>query len=471
MHPDRLQLRQGRSPFLPMRPAAAAAASGRPGDSPEGPGGDPVDGLEYQPPPQQDGGAAERRTRRTACGRAPKAHAAALAGTRWPRGVATSFPVSFRPRSPSLRSFDGKWEALIENFNVFLRPPGSKEPASPLSFDGSEGNYYTLRSVAWSPDSKKLVGLSHPPRLRPARFITSNRRPPTRSSPNTTSTHLLTASPATRWISPIRRFSTSPRKKEIEIDHALFPNPYNITPPVWWKDSRAFTFEYNQRGHQVYRVIEVDAQTGKTRPLIDEESKTFIYYNLLGPGLSAGRQIPPRPERRQGNHLGLGARWLGASLSLRRHHRQGEKPDHQGRLAGAQRRLRGRRQAPDLVRSRRHDPRPGSLFHAILPHQLRRHRPDQAHRRRRHAHGHLLARPQILRRYLAARGSAAGGAACAAPKIRKWSWIWTKATPRRCWPPASSFPKSSSPRAATARPISGASSSGPRISIPPRNIR
>ena len=79
-------------------------------------------------------------------------------------------------------------------------------------------------------------------------------------------------------------------KKEIEIDNALFPNAYDLTIPVWWKDSRAFTFEYNQRGHQVYRVIEVDAQSGKARPLITEESKTFIYYNLLGPGLSGGRR-------------------------------------------------------------------------------------------------------------------------------------------------------------------------------------
>jgi dipeptidyl aminopeptidase/acylaminoacyl peptidase len=58
---------------------------------------------------------------------------------------------------------------------------------------------------------------------------------------------------------------------------------------VWWKDGRGFTFEYNQRGHQVYRVIEVDV-AGKARTLIDEQSKTFIYYNNLGPGLSAGRK-------------------------------------------------------------------------------------------------------------------------------------------------------------------------------------
>ncbi len=54
-----------------------------------------------------------------------------------------------------------------------------------------------------------------------------------------------------------------------------------MTPFAWWKDSRGFTFEYNQRGHQVYRVIEVDAASGKARTLIEETSSTFINYEPL----------------------------------------------------------------------------------------------------------------------------------------------------------------------------------------------
>ena len=79
-------------------------------------------------------------------------------------------------------------------------------------------------------------------------------------------------------------------KQATEIDRTLFPNPFDISTPVWWKDGRGFTFEYNQRGHQLYSVIEVNAQTGKARALITELTKTFFYYNDLGPGLSAGRK-------------------------------------------------------------------------------------------------------------------------------------------------------------------------------------
>src|SRR5215468_4887991 len=58
---------------------------------------------------------------------------------------------------PAVRlSPDGRWEALIHNFNVFVRAKGSTD-AKPLSYDGSEGNYYTLQSIAWAPDAKHLV--------------------------------------------------------------------------------------------------------------------------------------------------------------------------------------------------------------------------------------------------------------------------------------------------------------------------
>ena len=70
-------------------------------------------------------------------------------------------------------------------------------------------------------------------------------------------------------------------RRELPIDNRLFPNPYELRSIEWWKDSRAFTFEYNQRGHQLYRVIEVDAATGKARTLIDEASKTFVNYEPL----------------------------------------------------------------------------------------------------------------------------------------------------------------------------------------------
>ena len=248
-------------------------------------GGDPADGLEYAgPPPQQGAGAGGFGRGQTGC--APRAQAQPQGrGGRGGRGDAGATASTEPPQVCA--SFDGKWEALIQNFNVFLRPAGTTQPATPLSLDGSEGNYYTLRSVAWSPDSKKLAAYhTRPGYDRQVHYIESS--PTDQLQPKHSS--ILYRKPGDALDIAWPALFDIASRKEVEIDSALFPNAYNLTPPVWWKDSRAFTFEYNQRGHQVYRVIEVDAQTGKATTLIDEHSPTFIYYNPLGPGLSGGRR-------------------------------------------------------------------------------------------------------------------------------------------------------------------------------------
>ncbi len=241
----------------------------------EGPSGAPIDGLDYIPPASQadDEGRYEGRPR----GCAPSQLRAARLGV-----------DGQRPLVPAevCTSFDGNYEAFVQNFNVFLKPNGD-QPAYPISFDGSEDNYYSLRTLAWSPDSKKLAAYhTRPGYDREVMYIESSPTDQIQPKHNTVSYPkpgdiLDIAFPVLFDIAT---------KQETEIDHALFPNPYSISAPVWWKDNRGFTFEYNQRGHQAYTVIEVDAQTGKTRPLIAEQTKTFFYYNNLGPGLSAGRK-------------------------------------------------------------------------------------------------------------------------------------------------------------------------------------
>lgn len=278
---------------IPMN--AAGGRGGAPEDdsllNPEGPGGDPADGLEYEPPaPQQDSAARiNERSDQHPCAERTQNRPSRANREDGPRGVGYVFPGQ-RPFEPTevCTSFDGKWQALIENYNVFLRRTGAKEPPVALSTDGSEGNYYTFRTIAWSPDSTKLAAYrTRPGYDREVHYIDSS--PADQVQPKHMTISYRKPGDALDIASPVL-FDVA-GKKEIEIDRALFPNAYNLTLPVWWKDGRAFTFEYNQRGHQVYRVIEVDAHSGASRALIEERSRTFIYYNLLGPGLSAGRRF------------------------------------------------------------------------------------------------------------------------------------------------------------------------------------
>ncbi|MGA7783360.1 MAG: prolyl oligopeptidase family serine peptidase [Candidatus Acidiferrales bacterium] len=193
------------------------------------------------------------------------------------QGGRGGFGANGQPLELTRTSPDGNWEALIENYNVFLRRKGETETA-PLSLDGSEGNYYTLRSIVWSWDSKHLVAYrTRPGYQREVHYVESS--PADQVQPKHFT--LVYAKPGdTLDVAQPTLFEVA-TKKEIQIDGALFPNAFDITLPVWWKDSRAFTFEYNQRGHQLYRVIEVDAQTGKARAVITEESKTFVDYRPL----------------------------------------------------------------------------------------------------------------------------------------------------------------------------------------------
>jgi dipeptidyl aminopeptidase/acylaminoacyl peptidase len=255
----------------------------------EGPGGDPVDGLAYRPAPalQADDEEESEGEPHGCAPSPPKAEMERQNRSTEPPGVGSQI-MGQVPAEPKdvCASFDGKYEAFIENFNVFLKPKGD-QPAYPISTDGSEDNHYSLETLAWSPDSKKLVAYhTRPGYDRLVEYIESS--PADQIQPKHSTIHYQKPGDTVDIAYPVLFDVAS--KQEIEIDRSLFPNPYAISEPVWWKDSRGFTFEYNQRGHQVYTVIEVDGQTGKTRPLITEQTKTFFYYSDLGPGLSAGRR-------------------------------------------------------------------------------------------------------------------------------------------------------------------------------------
>ncbi len=226
----------------------------------------------------------------------------------WERGPA--------PQASSLEakaSPDGQWEVYIKNYNVYIRTKDKKEERA-LSTDGSEGDYYTYPSLAWSPDSKKLAAY----RLlrgyhRIIHYVESS--PADQLQPKHHSMEYAKPGDSLDIDQPVLFLIDD--KKQVNIDNNLFPNPYELSELVWRKDSRAFTFEYNQRGHQVYRVVEVDGITGKARAIISEEPKTFFYYtqtrtsgrgdagNKYRYDIEDGKEVIWMSERDGWNHLYL----------------------------------------------------------------------------------------------------------------------------------------------------------------------
>lgn len=197
---------------------------------------------------------------------------------------------------------DSVWTAYVKNHNLYVRSEKTKKETQ-LSFDGSEGEYYS-GYVQWSPDSKKLVSNKvRPNQKHLIYFVRSS--PEDQLQPKLESREYLKPGDAL----PIRRpqLFWVEEQKQLPIDDALFSQQYSISRVEWRKDSHAFTFEYNQRGHQAYRVLEVNAANGAIRALIDEQSKTFIDYSgkRYRYDIADGKEIIWASERDGWNHLYL----------------------------------------------------------------------------------------------------------------------------------------------------------------------
>ncbi|WP_311966828.1 S9 family peptidase [Bradyrhizobium australiense] len=186
-------------------------------------------------------------------------------------------PPAENNREKTSVSPDGKWLAYSKNYNLFLRSKdGSRN--IPLTWDGSESNYYALSTLKWSPDSRHLAGYRiRPGHKRQVYYLESS--PRDQLQPKHWTMTYPKAGDTLALHQPVLFDIVS--RRQIAVDNASFPNPYSLSPILWWKDGRGFTFEFNQRGRQLYRVVEVDATTGQVRSLIDEVSHTFVDYQPL----------------------------------------------------------------------------------------------------------------------------------------------------------------------------------------------
>jgi dipeptidyl aminopeptidase/acylaminoacyl peptidase len=200
-------------------------------------------------------------------------HKAEPADTNRPRafGVVRDLdvPADNRPH----KSPDEKWEAFVEDDNVVVRAVGSKD-ATALSTDGTPGDFYDPETLAWSPDSTRLIAY----RVRPGfhRIVTRVEAAPSNQLQPALRTQLYPKPGDPVDVEQPVLFHVAERRR-IEIDNALFPNPYEMSKPEWRKDGRTFVFDYERRGHSQARVIEVDGRSGVPRAAITEDATTFVY--------------------------------------------------------------------------------------------------------------------------------------------------------------------------------------------------
>ena len=198
---------------------------------------------------------------------------------------------------------DSTREVFIQNYNVAFREVGADAgDYTMLTWEGTPGNTYTDRSIVWSPDSRKVaVYRVVPGQERVVHYVESS--PEDQLQP--THSTFLYAKPGDRLDKEVPVILDVESGRQTIIDDALFPNAYTLSRLEWREDGEHVVFEYNQRGHQVYRVIEVDAETGRTRAVISEEPETFFNYSnkRFRHDIDDGREIIWMSERDGWNHL------------------------------------------------------------------------------------------------------------------------------------------------------------------------
>ncbi len=199
---------------------------------------------------------------------------------------------------------DGRRAVFVKDHNLYVRDAGQGGRAAALSQDGTADDSYATDDIHWSPDSRKLVAM----RTRKGddhKVWLVESSPEGQLQPKLTSYDYLKPGDEIPTATP-KLFDVSARTL-VPIDGGLFPRPWSLTDLSWSTDSSRFQFLYNQRGHQVLRVVSVDAASGNARVLVDEGSKTFINYSskLYLRSLGDGHELLWMSERSGYNHLYL----------------------------------------------------------------------------------------------------------------------------------------------------------------------
>ena len=188
----------------------------------------------------------------------------------------TTPPKKPRARERSDASPDGKWSVRFTNHNVVLVELNS-DATTELTHDGTGEIPYRGPAV-WSPDSQSCVVLSvHTVKPRVVTLVESSPRDQLQPKVQTYDYF----KPGDDLPQPRPVLIRVADKQVRPVSTNLFPNIFSESGRLefrWAPDGREFYFDYNQRGHQLYRILAVNATSGAARVVVEETSRTFVEH-------------------------------------------------------------------------------------------------------------------------------------------------------------------------------------------------
>lgn len=170
---------------------------------------------------------------------------------------------------------DKQWNVSVKDYNIYLEPV-SGGVAVQYTTDGTAALPYG--DITWSPDSKYLVVYKIKRVVdKPVYYVLT-------SVPGTTRGEMKERP----YKQPGDDFSTYEMHVIKVADKSVVKVQTDIidffdAPKLNWNtgDNDHFMYERVDRGHQRFRIIEVNANDGVTRNIVDEKTNTFIYEQRI----------------------------------------------------------------------------------------------------------------------------------------------------------------------------------------------
>lgn len=224
----------------------------------------------------------------------------------------------------SQTSPNGHLKVFVRDHNLWMGDANSTEEAQPITTDGSAKHTYRKDAsrarllqmqytrqdypdetpdVRWSNDSKWLLAIQTT--VVPERRVTYiNSAPKNQLQPIVESYPY--AKPGDEIPTPTYHLFNTETGNEVTIDNRLLKNPWQLQFIRFDDDGSRFWLKYNERGHQVVRLVEVETQSGKASTVAENTADTFVHYSDSGKSVMEwlpDGQLLWASERSGWNHL------------------------------------------------------------------------------------------------------------------------------------------------------------------------
>ena len=164
---------------------------------------------------------------------------------------------------------------IHKNNDLYLVNGDDEANAVRLTSDGTDTCYYSSWGT-WSKDGKYYATVLIKP--APKHYVTYTLSSPTdQVQPKYSQQEYAKPGDSLNYRIPVV-VNVEEKKTIYPKSTDLFKSQYNVTAPAWDENGKTLTFEFNERGHKTYRVLEMNLE-GDVKTLIEEKNDKYVAYS------------------------------------------------------------------------------------------------------------------------------------------------------------------------------------------------